>query len=94
MHKFKSTILIKSFMYHNHLLYLLTIMLLNAPTNQCSGTVGGWFSSITQSMSLDEAGMSAELRMFNKIEREGERKLARSLSQTHEEIDHTGSHVY
>ncbi|KAL4237730.1 Phospholipase ddhd1 [Mactra antiquata] len=37
-----------------------------------NNTVGGWFSSFSKSMSMDNDSMSAELKMFNKLEKEAE----------------------
>lgn len=35
-------------------------------------TVGGWFSTITKGMSMDNDSMSAELKMLNRLEKEAE----------------------
>ncbi|WAR19275.1 DDHD1-like protein [Mya arenaria] len=53
-------------------------------------TVGGWFNSITKSMSMDEEGMSAELKMFNRLEKEAEKRDPTPLmANSHDNIDHT-----
>ena len=60
-----------------------------------NNTVGGWFTSFAKSMSMDDDGMSAELKMFNKMEKEAallEKKspLTNQPSTSTEAIDHTG----
>jgi uncharacterized membrane protein (DUF106 family) len=61
-----------------------------------NNTVGGWFSTITKSMSMDNDSMTAELKMLNKLEKEAEILQKSSMSKctqqtsSMEDIDHTG----
>lgn len=81
--------------HHIHVFIFCPFSVTFAPFSHLAvnNTVGGWFSSLTQSMSLDDDSMSAELKMFNKLEQEAE-KLEKSSALTkvpsEEDIDHTG----
>ena len=58
--------------------------------------VGGWFNSFTKSMNMDDDTMSAELKMFNKMQKEAElieksSSLTQQTSTQNEDIDQTGA---